>query len=405
MWCAIVIWGLLLCSADDETAALAQANSTPLNNSAYDSVVDADFPKTTNPSPDTSTRGFILFRIFQWRSKTRENKVRGIRKREMKERTASLALKMNEKLEEARQMLLDRMATVSFNLINHEHDASINGNSTFFQLDGDPDDVTPQSDLSRPNRSIYVVTTAGELLLLLLTLLPVLLLLLLLLLTLLPLSTLTVWMYHINTALPWRTGTAVNPLLRAAYLSRRLRSINSQNSTSRALLAEVAMHSNETIYNETLPTSSTKQYVTLVIPWLELEEDRLELYGPNKSFATCNEQEAYIRDWLRHDANMPEEADQISGLRILFYPARYHSGLKSIFAMGDICAVLRNQTTHEDLSDAVCILEEPEHLNWYRAPGEGWTKVFNFVVGIVHTNYIELHPPNFMASGQLLLYK
>jgi hypothetical protein len=86
---------------------------------------------------------------------------------------------------------------------------------------------------------------------------------------------------------------------------------------------------------------------------------------------------------------MPEEADQISGLRILFYPARYHSGLKSIFAMGDICAVLRNQTTNEDLSDAVCILEEPEHLNWYRAPGEGWTKVFNFVVGIVHTNYIE----------------
>ena len=33
-------------------------------------------------------------------------------------------------------------------------------------------------------------------------------------------------------------------------------------------------------------------------------------------------------------------------------------------------------------------------MNWYRAPGEGWTKVFNYVVGIVHTNYIEY------ASGQ-----
>lgn len=146
------------------------------------------------------------------------------------------------------------------------------------------------------------------------------------------------------------------------------------------------MHPNEKICNETLSTDPTKQYVTLVIPWLELEEDRLELYGPDNTFATCHEQEAYIRDWLMNDANMPEEADQ---LRILFYPARYHAGLKSIFAMGDICAVLRNQTTNEDLSDAVCFLEEPEHLNWYRAPGEGWTKVFNFVVGIVHTNYIE----------------
>lgn len=28
-------------------------------------------------------------------------------------------------------------------------------------------------------------------------------------------------------------------------------------------------------------------------------------------------------------------------------------------------------------------------MNWYRAPGEGWTKVFDYVVGIVHTNYIE----------------
>ena len=28
-------------------------------------------------------------------------------------------------------------------------------------------------------------------------------------------------------------------------------------------------------------------------------------------------------------------------------------------------------------------------VNWYRAPGEGWTKVFSYVVGIIHTNYIE----------------
>ena len=84
---------------------------------------------------------------------------------------------------------------------------------------------------------------------------------------------------------------------------------------------------------------------------------------------------------------MEDAADPDSGLKIIFYPARYHSGLKSIFAMGDICSLIRNQT--HDLAGAVCILEEPEHLNWYRAPGEGWTKVFDYVVGIVHTNYVE----------------
>lgn len=36
----------------------------------------------------------------------------------------------------------------------------------------------------------------------------------------------------------------------------------------------------------------------------------------------------------------------------------------------------------------ICILEEPEHLNWYRAPGRSWRRAFKHVVGIVHTNYL-----------------
>eukprot|EP00984_Skeletonema_dohrnii_P012905 scaffold5275_cov67-Skeletonema_dohrnii-CCMP3373.AAC.1 len=216
-------------------------------------------------------------------------------------------------------------------------------NDTFFQLDGDDEDITPQSDLSLPNRSIFVVTTA---------------------------------------ALPWRTGTAVNPLLRAAYLSRKMKEINDNNnnnqtnattSEQQTYLSRKMKEINNKNNNQTNATTSEQQMVTLVIPWLELEEDRLELYGNNQNFTTSQEQEDYIRDWLR-GANMNEEADPVNGLRILFYPARYHSGLKSIFAMGDICSTLRNQTEGSLLSDAVCVLEEPEHLNWYRCPGEGWTK-------------------------------
>lgn len=47
-----------------------------------------------------------------------------------------------------------------------------------------------------------------------------------------------------------------------------------------------------------------------------------------------------------------------------FYPARYHKFYNSIFALGDICDLI------PDESCDVCILEEPEHLNWYRAPGK-----------------------------------
>ena len=374
IWCAAIILDISLCRAEDQPTASTQVNweatgmdgLTPLMNSTSNSTEQVDSHKRTI---DTNTKRFFLFRLFQRRKRNvHENQGR---------RRKALALKMNEKLDEARKVLIDRMAAVSFNLIDYEHDASMNNSSTFFLSDGNDDDITPQSDLSLPSRSIYVVTTA---------------------------------------ALTWRTGTAVNPLLRAAYLSRRIKLINTQQPiiNAVAMLGEKQLNKTTCEPNST-EAEPTKQYVTLVIPWLELEEDRLELYGPNHTFSNPQEQEAYIRDWLMNDANMPDQANQDSGLKILFYPARYHSWLKSIFAMGDICAVLRNQTTNGDLSNAVCILEEPEHckhilaicyliqscllmshkfiycivVNWYRAPGDGWTKVFNYVVGIVHTNYIE----------------
>lgn len=274
----------------------------------------------------------------------RRKKGRRRRAERMKERTdATFASRTIERLEVARRMFLDRMAAASVKLIERESDATTH-DEVFHRLDGDDDDVTPQSDLTLPGRSIYVVTTA---------------------------------------ALPWRTGTAVNPLLRAAYLSRRVKEINAVNRTS---VADERNATGEELVDSDL--TPARQMVTLVIPWLELEEDRLELYGPEHTFASTLDQEKHIREWLRQ-ADMKDAADPGTGIRILFYPARYHADLKSIFAMGDICAVLRNQTDGGDLADAVCILEEPDHLNWYRAPGEGWTKVFDYVVGILHTNYVE----------------
>ena len=75
-----------------------------------------------------------------------------------------------------------------------------------------------------------------------------------------------------TTSLPWKTGTAVNPLLRAAYLSTGRKEVGGN--------------------------------VTLMIPWLERKVDQMSIYGPKNIFATPYEQEQYIRQWLSESANM-----------------------------------------------------------------------------------------------------
>ena len=148
-----------------------------------------------------------------------------------------------------------------------------------------------------------------------------------------------------TASLPWRTGTAVNPLLRAAYLTHG--------------------------------RAEAGGSVTLCIPWLERKADQEKIYGKSQTFDSPSEQEAYIRDWLRDTADMPEAAID---LRIRWYTAWHNPVENSIYGMGDIAALIPPEEVD------ICILEEPEHLNWYRSPGESWTKRFKHVVGILHTS-------------------
>lgn len=169
------------------------------------------------------------------------------------------------------------------------------------------EEVLPHTDISDKSKRILVVTTA---------------------------------------AMPWKTGTAVNPLLRAAYLTQDRKDVGGS--------------------------------VTLMLPWLERKDDQVRVYGANGIFATPDDQESYIRTWLRESANMPRASEE---LNIQWYTAWQNKVENSIYSMGDITAVV----SADDVD--ICILEEPEHLNWYRAPGESWTKKFKHVVGILHTNY------------------
>lgn len=85
-----------------------------------------------------------------------------------------------------------------------------------------------------------------------------------------------------TASLPWMTGTAVNPLFRAAYLAQ-----------------------------------SAKQNVTLLVPWL-CKSDQELVYPSNVTFSSPEEQEIYIRNWLEERIGF--KAD----FRISFYPGKVH---------------------------------------------------------------------------------
>lgn len=125
-----------------------------------------------------------------------------------------------------------------------------------------------------------------------------------------------------TASLPWRTGTAVNPLLRAAYLTNGRKAAGGS--------------------------------VTLMLPWLERKEDQERVYGKD-SFANPADQEKFVRTWLRDSAGMREASED---LKIEWYTAWQNKVENSIYSMGDITALI------PDDSVDICILEEPEHLNW-----------------------------------------
>lgn len=185
--------------------------------------------------------------------------------------------------------------------------------------------------------------------------------------------------YIVTTAaLPWMTGTAVNPALRAAYLALRHYHHSTQTSTD-----------DNTLSNNSYCT------VHLVIPWLISAEDRVVLYGPEWESVDCDYQEVYIQNWLKDNVRGYGFCARTT-VQIHWYQARYHAALGSIFAVCDVCARLQLEEEPLNNQTAICILEEPEHLNYYR--GGHWRTKFAHVTGVIHTNYCQYAAQNAKTS-------
>lgn len=145
-----------------------------------------------------------------------------------------------------------------------------------------------------------------------------------------------------TASVPWKTGTAVNPLLRAAYLAHE-----------------------------------TSCKVTLVIPWL-CQAEQAAIFSEGQIFSAPYEQAAYIREWVQKRCNFAAAFD------FVFYPARYDKLFFSISPAQGSSIIDAIPLEKRDCA----ILEEPEHLNWWERRNR-WTDHFNHVVGIMHTNYVQ----------------
>lgn len=129
------------------------------------------------------------------------------------------------------------------------------------------DEILPHTDIADKSKNIWIVTTG---------------------------------------ALPWMTGTAVNPLLRAAYLSAGRKEAGGS--------------------------------VTIMLPWVEKTEDQKKIYGgEERRFETPGDQEEYIRGWLRDTANM-EEASRELGIE--WYTAWQEVLENSLYSMGDLIGLI-----------------------------------------------------------------
>jgi len=92
-----------------------------------------------------------------------------------------------------------------------------------------------------------------------------------------------------------------------------------------------------------------------MLPWLERPGDQERVYGAGRGFALPADQEAFVRQWLKDSAKLPQASEE---LNIEWYTGWQNKVENSIYSMGDITALIP-----DDACD-IMILEEPVRGDW-----------------------------------------
>lgn len=141
-----------------------------------------------------------------------------------------------------------------------------------------------------------------------------------------------------TAALPWKTGPAINAMMRAIHFAKR------------------------------------GHTVVLLLPWIAPKDQKL-VFG--ELFETREDQERFIWSWCAERAKVDLAT---LPLELRWYTANYMEAVRSVFPEGDCSEALG------DGPRDVLIMEGPEHLCWYHN-GQRWPSLFQHVIGVVHTDY------------------
>jgi len=96
-------------------------------------------------------------------------------------------------------------------------------------------------------------------------------------------------------------------------------------------------------------------------------------------FASPAEQRGYLEQWTRAHIHAGRADPRFE---VAFYSGRWVAEIGAIIPSGDIIGECVPDAARRD----VALLEEPEHLNWYKV--QPFKRSFVFVAGVVHTNYL-----------------
>ncbi|GAB0491358.1 hypothetical protein MMPV_002611 [Pyropia vietnamensis] len=228
-----------------------------------------------------------------------------------------------------------------------------------------------------------------------------------------------------TAALPWMTGTAVNAACRAQYLAGAGHDVT-------LVVPWVGPAGQARVFGGGVRYANRDEQRAFILEWLathcwdveeEEEDEEAGEDGDDDGEREGDEDGDEKADGAAEAAGAAGEGDGSGGsgsetdgraptlpIRVEFYDGAYSDDWGSILPVGDLTALFTPAFFNPPragggvspppsdaaaaatdppppLTGDVLILEEPEHLTWHHT-GPPYTRLFRYVVGVIHTNYV-----------------